>query len=143
MLRNLDQEFRGNELPDELYSRLARNGAVPHMKNACSPAPGDVKIGTPRWAVEAAAAIGAGAAERIGGLGVRLIGGPALLPTVPRTAEERAGEPRMAPEVAARARYGALAAAVGTVKARTVHQTSSKELVKVLGHRCLKRLRRR
>jgi len=27
--------------------------------------------------------------------------------------------------------------------ARGVHQTSSRELVRVLGHRCLKRLRRR
>ncbi|GAA4293782.1 hypothetical protein GCM10023086_05090 [Streptomyces venetus] len=39
--------------------------------------------------------------------------------------------------------YGALADAAHTAKARTVHQTSSKELVKVLGHRCPKRLRRR
>ncbi|OUD00434.1 hypothetical protein [Streptomyces swartbergensis] len=59
--------------------------------------------------------------EQIGGLGVRVAGDAALPPTVPHTAEERAG----------------------TVKARTVHRTSSKELVKVLGHRCLERLRRR
>ena len=53
-------------------------------------------------------------------------------------------------EVAAQALYGALAAAASApvrhsapAKARTVHQTSSKELVRVLGHRCLKKLRRR
>jgi hypothetical protein len=90
MLRNLNVEFRGNGLPDELYSRLVRGGAVPHMKNACSPTPRDVKIPMPRRAVEAACATGAGAAL-----------------------------------------------------ARSVHQTSSKELVRVLGHRCPKRLRRR
>jgi hypothetical protein len=44
MLRNLDQEFRGNGRPGELYSRLVRDGAVMHMKNACSPSPEDVKI---------------------------------------------------------------------------------------------------
>jgi hypothetical protein len=51
--------------------------------------------------------------------------------------------------VAAQALYGALAAAAAAplrhtsaAKARTVHQTSSVELVKVLGHRCLKKLRR-
>jgi hypothetical protein len=93
LLRNLDQEFRGNGLPDEPYSRLVRNGAVMHMKNTCSPAPGQVKNGTPPWAVQAAAATGAGATVRAGAL-----------------------------------------------KARTVHQTSSKELVEVLGHRCLRRL---
>ena len=85
MLRNLNVEFRGNGLPDELYSRLVRNGAVLHMKNACSPTP--------------------------------------------------------------RALYGALAAAAsapaGAAPARTVHQTPSKELVRVLGHRWLRRLGRR
>ncbi|MGH1555172.1 hypothetical protein ACRAWF_34780 [Streptomyces sp. L7] len=54
MLRKLNVEFRGNGLPDELYSKLVRNGAVMHMKNSCSPTPQDVKITTPQWAVEAA-----------------------------------------------------------------------------------------
>ncbi|MFI1567872.1 hypothetical protein ACH4ZX_33440 [Streptomyces sp. NPDC020490] len=151
MLRNLNKEFRGNELPAELYSRLVRNGAVMHMKNACSPSPEDVKITTPVWALEVAAAIGAGMAERIGGTGVRVIGDLALLSAVPGPqVREATGEPRIAPEVAAQALYGALAAAAAApvrhtdpAKARTVHQTPSKELVKVLGHRCLKRLRRR
>ncbi|MGW3952804.1 hypothetical protein ACWEKM_18180 [Streptomyces sp. NPDC004752] len=42
--RDLHGEFRGNVLPDELYSRLVRNGAVMDMKNTCSPTPHDVKI---------------------------------------------------------------------------------------------------
>ncbi|WP_367666973.1 hypothetical protein [Streptomyces sp. DG2A-72] len=120
MLRNLDVEFRGSGLPEGLYSRLVRYDAVTHMKNTCAPGPDDVKIGTPQWAVEAASEIGA----------------------------EMAGEPRIAPEAAAHALYGAPAAEAAApvkhtapTKARTVHQTSSKELVKVLGHRCLKRLR--
>ncbi|MFE1833267.1 hypothetical protein [Streptomyces sviceus] len=151
MLRNLNKEFRGNGLPDELYSKLVRNGAVKHMKNACSPSPEDVKILTPEWAVEAAAAIGAEMTRNIGDTGVRIIGDPGLLSAVPRTpALEGVPAPRISPEVAARALYGALAAAAGSpvrhtspAKARTVHQTSSKELMRVLGHRCLKKLRRR
>ena len=150
MLRNLNMEFRGNGLPDELYSRLVRNGAVMHMKNSCSPAPEDVKIGTPGWALEAAAGIGAEMVGRIGATGVRLIGDPAILSAVPKSpAWETPDEPRIAPEVAAQALYGVLAAAAAVpvrhtapAKARTVHQTSSKELVKVLGHRCLRKLRR-
>ncbi|MEU1704186.1 hypothetical protein ABZ478_02120 [Streptomyces sp. NPDC005706] len=147
MLRNLNVEFRGNGLPDGLYSRLVRNGAVTHMKNTCSPTPADVRIATPRWAAEAAAAIGASAAERIGALGVRVLGDPGLLSTVPEQPVPCSPEPRMTPEAAARALYGALAAAAfasgGGPLARDVHRTPSKELVRVLGHRCLKRLGRR
>lgn len=74
-------------------------------------------------------------------------GDPGLLSTVPTEPELPYAEPRIAPEVAARALYGALAAAVsvpvGAGPARTVHQTSTMELVRVLGHRCPKRLGRR
>ncbi|GGZ71906.1 hypothetical protein ACFOOM_01950 [Streptomyces echinoruber] len=147
MLRNLNKEFRGNGLPEELYSRLVRNGAVPHMKNACPSVPQDVKIGTPRWALQEAAAIGAETAGRIAAMGVRVLGDTALLSTVPEQPEPAPGPARLAPETAARALYGALAAAAllpgRPGAARTVHQTPSKELVRVLGHRCLKRLRRR
>ncbi|MFD4501680.1 hypothetical protein [Streptomyces sp. NPDC058457] len=153
MLRNLNVEFRGNGLPDELYSKLVRNGAVMHMKNSCSPTAADVKISTPDWAVEAAGRIGAEIVERIGAMGVRIIGDPALLhalPAIPAQPGPPAAEARIAPEVAAQALYGALAAAASAPvrhtaepKSRTVHQTSSKELVRVLGHRCLKKLRRR
>ncbi|MGW0211293.1 hypothetical protein ACWDZ8_37990 [Streptomyces sp. NPDC003233] len=143
MLRNLDVEFRGNGLPAELYSRLVRGGAVLHMKNACPPEPGEVKIVTPRWAVERAAGIGAESAERIAALGVRVLGDPALLSAVPEQPQSGQVEPRIAPEVAVGALYGALAAAAGPASVRTVRQTPSRELVRVLGHRCPKRLGRR
>ncbi|RPE43976.1 hypothetical protein EDD90_7197 [Streptomyces sp. Ag109_O5-1] len=153
MLRKLNVEFRGNGLPDELYSKLVRNGAVMHMKNTCSPTGKDVKISTPAWAVEAAGRIGAEIVERIDTMGVRVIGDPALLcslPAIPTQSGPPAVEARIAPEVAAQALYGALAAAAAApvrhtaeAKSRTVHQTSSKELVRILGHRCLKKLRRR
>jgi hypothetical protein len=150
MLRNLNKEFRGNGLPDELYSRLVRNGAVMHMKNACSPTAQDVRIRTPRWAAEAAAGIGAEMAGRITCMGVRVLGDVGLLSAPPDGPDLVPEVPRIAPEVAAQALYGALAAAAAAGgghsargRTRTVHQTPSKELVKVLGHRCLKKLRRR
>jgi hypothetical protein len=155
MLRNLNKEFRANELPEELYSQLARNGAVMHMKNTCAPGPGDVKICTPQWAVEVAAGIGAEMAERIESTGVRIVGDMSLLSAVQLSAVQKSAAgtgavPGIAPEAAAHALYGALAAAAGApvrhaapAKSRTVHQTSSKELARVLGHRCLKRLRLR
>ncbi|MET7480709.1 hypothetical protein ABZT17_41155 [Streptomyces sp. NPDC005648] len=148
MLRNLNKEFRGNGLQDELYSKLVRNGAVMHMKNACSPTSPDVKIRTPAWAVGAAAGIGAEMAGNIARTGVRIVGDLSLLSAAPQAVEPLPEEPRIAPEVAAQALYGALAAAAAApvrhttpAKARRVHQTSSKELVKVLGHRCPKKLR--
>ncbi|MFE5815512.1 hypothetical protein ACFQ6S_19165 [Streptomyces sp. NPDC056479] len=150
MLRNLNKEFRANELPEELYSQLVRNGAVMHMKNTCTPGLGDVKIRTPQWAVEAAAAIGAEMAERIGVTGVRVLGDMRLLSAVPKPGTRTEADPLIAPEAAAQALYGALAAAAAApvrhtapAKSRTVHQASSGELVRVLGHRCLKRLRLR
>ncbi|MFJ7073257.1 hypothetical protein [Streptomyces sp. NPDC098781] len=150
MLRNLNKEFRANGLPEELYSQLVRNGAVMHMKNTCAPGPGDVKIRTPRWAVEAAAGIGAEMAERIGATGVRVLGDLRLLSAVPAPGTDTGADPRLAPEAAAQALYGALAAAAAApvrhtapARSRTVHQTSSGELVRVLGHRCLRRLRLR
>ncbi|MCX4592059.1 hypothetical protein OG819_20690 [Streptomyces sp. NBC_01549] len=76
MLRKLNMEFRGNGLPDEVYSKMVRNGAVMHMKNTCRPAPDDARITTPRWALEAAAGIGAEMAERIAVMGVRVLGDP-------------------------------------------------------------------
>lgn len=106
MLRNLNKEFRGNGLRDELYSKLVRNGAVMHMKKACSQSPEDVKILTPEWAVEAAAEIGAGMVRRIGDLGVRVIGTPGSCPPYrrrlpgrctgrsPRPPSRRCGTPR-------------------------------------------------
>ncbi|MFD7699723.1 hypothetical protein [Streptomyces caelestis] len=145
MLRNLNREFRGNGLPEELYSKLVRHGAIAHMKNVCGPTPQDVRIRTPQWALEAAAGIGAEAAARIVGTGVRVLGDPASLSRAPASGGP-ADEPRLAPEVAAQALFGMLttvAATNGAGKGRTVHRTSSKELVKVLGHRCLKRLRLR
>lgn len=145
MLRNLNKEFRGNGLPDELYSKLVRNGAVMHMKNACSPSPEDVKILTPEWALEAAARIGAEMAGRIDATGVRVVGDPGLLSAVPKAPVlDGIPAPRISPEVAAQALYGALAAAAeAPARSRSVHQTPSKELMRVLGHRCLKKLRRR
>ncbi|MGW3143801.1 hypothetical protein ACWDG1_03750 [Streptomyces sp. NPDC001177] len=150
MLRNLDVEFRGNGLPDELYSELVRNGAVMHMKNACSPTQQDVKIATPRWAFEAAADIGAEMSDRIAAMGVRVLGDPALQSAVQEQTESGhpvSDEARISPEVAAQALHGPSPRPPrcprGPAPARTVHQTSSKELVGVLGHRCLQRLRRR
>ena len=97
------------------------------MKNACSPTPQDVKISTPQWAARAAAGIGAEMVDRIAHTGVRVLGDPAL-PTP-------GSDVRPAGTLTGGLRHGG-------ARARTVHRTSSVELVKVLGHRCPKKPRR-
>ncbi|WP_233273363.1 hypothetical protein [Streptomyces broussonetiae] len=138
MLRNLNVEFRRNGLPEELYSWLVRNGAVPHMKKACGTLSAEMRIVTPCCALEAAGAIGAEATERIAALGVRVLAGPALLSAVPRQPDGSPDDLWISPETAARALCGAFAAVAGRTGVRSVHQTSPKELVRVLGRRCLK-----
>ncbi|MFJ7963688.1 hypothetical protein [Streptomyces sp. NPDC096324] len=149
MLRILNREFRGNGLPDEIYSKLVRNGAVPRMRKSRRPSSDDIGISTPVWALEAAAVIGEAMAERIGATGVRVLGDPAPLSAVPPSSPLGPARttPRIDPEAAAQALYGALAVvAAESVRAttiRSVHQTPSGELVRVLGHRMLKRMKRR
>ncbi|TVZ95248.1 hypothetical protein FB157_104355 [Streptomyces sp. BK340] len=131
---------------EELYFRLVRDGAVPHMKNSCSPTPRDVKIPTPRREATAAGAIGAEVAERIRTPGVRVVGDPAPLPAVPERPLPAVPEPRFFPEAAARAPFGAFVAASpspGANPVRTVPRMPWKELVRVLGQHCPKRLGRR
>ncbi|MGW0091968.1 hypothetical protein ACWDWS_23555 [Streptomyces sp. NPDC003328] len=125
-----------------------RNGAVLRMKSSCAPGPDGHRIHTPRWALEEAAAVGAEAGARIGALGVRVVGDLSLLAEAPSGAHGQPGPPApgIAPEVAAQALYGALAATAalpGAGTVRSVHRTSSRELLRVLGHRALRRMRRR
>ncbi|MFF3633688.1 hypothetical protein [Streptomyces sp. NPDC002250] len=85
MLRNLDVEFRGNGLRDELHSRLVRNGAVTHMENMCGSAPADARIAAPSLG-------GPGA------LGARVLGGPDPPATAPEQPVPSSPEPRTPPE---------------------------------------------
>ncbi|MFC9097087.1 hypothetical protein [Streptomyces sp. NPDC057072] len=117
-----------------------RNGAVLRMKSSCAPGPDDHpgrRRRPPPWA-----------GGRIGALGVRVVGDLSLLAGAPSGAHGQPGPPApgIAPEVAAQALYGALAATAalpGAGTVRSVHRTSSRELLRVLGHRALRLMRRR
>lgn len=155
MVRQFNVAFRGSELPERLYSRLIRYGAVARMKTARTPAAGEAKVTTPEWAVEAAARIGAEIAERIGELGVRVVGDPGLLHKVSYpvpSAGQGDGQgrepaaPGIAPEAAAQALFGAIAAQADqrstAGKGKPVQEVPSGELVKVLARRTRRRLKR-
>jgi hypothetical protein len=150
MVRQFNVAFRGSELPERLYSRLIRYGAVAQMKTARTPAVDEAKVTTPQWAVEAAAGIGAEIAGRIRELGVRVIGDPGLLHKVPSA--KRAPEPpapAIDPEAAAQALFGAISAqadqsvaAASAPKGKPVQEVPSSELMKVLARRTRRRLKR-
>jgi hypothetical protein len=83
VVRLLNEEFKRQEWPASNYAKFLRYGAVEHMK-ARQPAPDELKIMTPPWALERAAEIGAEMAGNISALGVRVIGDISALakPTV-------------------------------------------------------------
>jgi hypothetical protein len=118
------------------------------MKSSRTPPAGEVRVTTPQWAVEAAATIGAEIAERIGELGVRVVGDPGLLHKVPSAAgpEHEPSAPQIAPEAAAQALFGVLSAQAGqpapAAKGKPVQEVPSGELVRVLARRTRRRLKR-
>lgn len=63
-----------NEMTWTQYERLVRYGVARTIVEGRDPAPGEPKIATPDWALDAAAERGARAAKRIGELGVTVIG---------------------------------------------------------------------
>lgn len=56
------------------YQNAVRRGAVMRMVEARRPGPDEPGLATPRWAVEAAQAVGRGTAQRVTELGVRVVG---------------------------------------------------------------------
>jgi hypothetical protein len=148
MVRHFNVAFRSSELPEHMYSRLIRYGAVVQMKTGRTPSAGETKVTTPQWAVEAAAKIGAEIAERIGELGVRVVGDPGLLHKVPSAAgpEHEPSAPQLAPEAAAQALFGVLSAQAcqpsPAANGKPVQEVPSGELVRVLARRTRRRLKR-
>ncbi|MDX6311493.1 MAG: hypothetical protein QOF44_957 [Streptomyces sp.] len=151
MVRRFNIEFRKHDLPEQLYSRLLRYGAVPAMKTGRTPTPDEPRVTTPLWAMEEAAGIGTEIADRITRLGVRVIGDLALLHKSPSTrsgGEVAQSAPVIDPEAGAQALFGAIAAQAKLVPVRAtatgapVQHLRSADLVKVLARRARRRLSR-
>ncbi|MBE1876378.1 hypothetical protein [Myceligenerans pegani] len=97
------------------HRRLVFNGAVSRLVQARVPGPDEAKIGTPRWALEAAAEIGEQLAESVRASGARVIGDLAELSRIGTSVEE---EPSVLPEtipsdIALEALSGLFASATG------------------------------
>lgn len=159
LIRLLNREFKQRAWPDRLYSRYLRFGAVAQLKTGRLPQPAEPRIAAPAWAVERAAQIGAAAADRIGAMGVRVVGDIAALGRVPGADAapeppgqagdpdaDRPGGPAALPaSAAAQAVIGAIIASGDPdpralrLEDRRVHDVTAAQLLGVL----LKRVRRR
>ena len=84
LVRRLNMEFVERGWPDVFYRAFVRQGLVLHLTNTRTPPPEEPQIGTPAWAFDHVAAVGAQAAESIRASGVRVVGDLALLGAAPR-----------------------------------------------------------
>ena len=78
LLRLVNVEVR-NRLTWGEYERLVRNGVARGVVEGRSPGPGEPRLVTPDWALDAAAERGREAADRISASGVRVVGDVGLL----------------------------------------------------------------
>ena len=128
LLRLVNVEVR-NRLSWGDYEHLVRNGVARGVVEGRTPGPGEPKLVTPDWALDAAAERGREAASRIAASGVRVVGDLQLLarrgPSAPPLADDALDAVPMA--VAARALTGAVLASQG--------EPSTKEMAADLARR--------
>jgi hypothetical protein len=120
---------------------------------AYRPQPGEPRITTPAWAEEAAAAVAEEMVARIAKLGVRIIGDLSAL-TPPPAGQAGTAAPEFIPTAAAvEAVLGGIAAGSATTRSRqarlssavedsSIRKVATKDLLRVVGRRGFRRLRR-
>lgn len=131
---------------------VVRQGVVPHMQ-AYRPHPDEPRITTPAWAQEAAAAVAEEIAARMAELGVRTIGDLSALSPQPAGTAEPAAPAPIPTAAAVEAILGGIAAGTAvtralqaaepcTIEDSSIRKVTSKDLLRVVGRRGFRRLRR-
>jgi hypothetical protein len=92
LVRLLNGTFHDHEWPDEVYHNFVRRGAIRYAQRR-APAADEGGILTPKWALERVAEIGAAAATKIEGLGVRIVGDISTLGQLPSSGVLESAEP--------------------------------------------------
>jgi hypothetical protein len=148
-VRLLNEEFRQQKWPEEVYQKLFRYGAVLRMKGEHEPGKAEPRITTPQWALERAVALNTEMVEKIETLGVHVIGDVDSLCRAP-SPRGPAGAQMMSPESAMQAVVGALFAA-GAVpdperpvrpEDLPVRETTARTLARILAARVRRRVQR-
>ncbi|WP_059007471.1 hypothetical protein [Streptomyces specialis] len=132
---------------------IVREAVVPHMQ-AYTPCPGEPRITTPAWAEEAAAGMAEEIVAGISALGVRVIGDLATLTPEPCGAADPVTPTSIPTAAAVEAILGGITAGStltrtrpakprpGTVEDRPVSKVPAADLLRIVGRRGLRRLRR-
>lgn len=148
LVRQVNAEFRRRGMSDDVYRELVADGLVAQMRTGRGPLADEPRILMPQWALDRAAEIGAAAAEKLSGLGVRIVGDVSTL-----GATAVAQQPKdVMPAESALAIDAAAAAVVGTLLAGrlfdkpapakpTVAGASTTELLRTVLARGLRRAR--
>ncbi|HVT65707.1 MAG TPA: hypothetical protein VHD81_11170 [Mycobacteriales bacterium] len=116
LLRRINIHFAGEQLSDELYSKVVRSGLLPRLAAARGGLAQPTPIATPGWALERAAEIGARAAAAIEASGVRVLGDLASLGA--RPAADELTEPQTEPHVEFSAVAHAIVGVIAGAKAQ-------------------------
>lgn len=130
--------------------KVIRESVQRRMRKGYTPSPDEARITTPDWAAAAAAEVGREMTENISKLGVRVIGDLSLLTWRPNGATKEAGGLKVPSAVAAGAVLGAVLATQPpkeppppvASEERPVRKVRSVDLLRVVGRRALRRLRR-
>ncbi|MDT0310588.1 hypothetical protein RM780_27100 [Streptomyces sp. DSM 44917] len=168
LLLRLNRRLAESPVPGRPRQALVRDGVVPRLQGY-SPAPGEPRIVTPAWAQEAASAVAEKMVAAIAGSGLRVIGDLAAL-TPPPGGPQACAAPEVIPTaVAVEAVLGGIAAGAAVprprpvppperakasrpegslktedpaVEDRPVRRVPARDLLRVLGRRGVRRLRR-
>lgn len=144
LIRRLNEACAEAEVDEKLRGRLVRDGAAPRLKAAYVPAPGDPRVATPEWALESAAERDRATVDAIRRHEVRVIGDLSVLLRRPARFEEP-DVGRVATDAAVQAAFGVvlMAQSMRAVRGndRPLRQVTSRELIKVVLQRAVRRMR--
>jgi hypothetical protein len=153
LIRRINLEIFNHDITWDEYSNWVRLGAAQRIVTQRTPGPDEPRTFTPRWALERAAEISAGYVERIGELGITVVGElSSLAAPVPETDQPAPEEdPTSVPmEVAVEAVLGSAFSAREPAAAPPepdptpdLSGVADRELARVLGGRLQRRLRHR
>jgi hypothetical protein len=143
LVRQVNIEFHRRDWPDIEYRMLVRQGLAARVQANRTPRADEPRITTPQWALDRVAEIGAAAAEKVSGLGVRIVGdistlGDRVLAVEPY---EPARADTLAVDAAREAVIGTIMASGLLTPSTPVKSTTARALMRVILERAWRRVR--
>jgi len=148
LVRQINEVADKERWSDRAYHHYIRQGVIGRMGH-CAVGPDEQPIQTPQWALDRAQEIGAAAARRIAELGVHVAGdldslGAALhADTTPRALPASALPVERVREAVVGTLHAFGASTTEQIQGQAIGRASTRELVTILRHRAINRLRGR